>query len=59
MRDLPDFKRAQIIGVHLAGASVTNTGILLGVLRVTVRKVMSAYTNHGKTTLVKRNSGQK
>jgi hypothetical protein len=32
---------------------------LLGVLRASVSKVMSAYTNHGKTTSVKRNSGQK
>jgi hypothetical protein len=44
----------------LAGASVTKTATLLGVLRVTVSKAMSvAYINHGKTTLAKRNSGQK
>jgi hypothetical protein len=44
--------------VHLAGASVTKTATLLGVLRMTVPKVMSAYMNHGKTSM-KRNSGQK
>jgi hypothetical protein len=38
---------------------VIKTATLLGVLRVTVSKVMSAYTNHGKTTSAKRNSGRK
>jgi hypothetical protein len=38
---------------------VTKTATLLGVLRATVSKVVSAYTNHGKTTSMKRNSGQK
>jgi predicted transcriptional regulator len=54
-----DFEGGQIIGVHLAGASVTKTATLLGVLRATVSKVISVYTNHGKTTSVKRNSGRK
>jgi hypothetical protein len=35
------------------------TTTLLGVSRVTVSKVMSACTNHGKTTSAKRNSGRK
>jgi transposase len=38
---------------------LTKTATLLGVSRVTVSKVMSAYTNHGKTISAKRNSGQK
>jgi transposase len=38
---------------------VIKTATLLGVLRATVSKVMSAYTNHGKTTSAKRNSGRK
>jgi hypothetical protein len=38
---------------------VTKIAALLGVLRVTVSKVVSAYMNHGKTVSVKRNSGQK
>jgi transposase len=59
MRDLYNFERGQIIGVHLAGASVTRIATLLGVLIATVPKVMSAYTNHGKTTSTKRNSGRK
>jgi IS30 family transposase len=50
MRDLSDFERGQIIGARLAGTSVTETATLLGVWRATVSKVMSAYTNHGKTT---------
>jgi transposase len=54
-----DFERQQIVDEHLAGASVTKTATLLGVLRVTVAKVMLAYTNHGKTTPMKRNSGRK
>jgi transposase len=45
--------------VCLAGASVTKTDTLLGASRATVSKVMSAYMNHGRATLAKRNSGQK
>jgi transposase len=48
----------QIVGAHLAGASVAKTAILLGVSRVTVSKVMMEYTDHGKTTSANRNSGQ-
>jgi predicted transcriptional regulator len=56
MGDLSNIERGQIVGVHLAGVSVTKTATLLGVPRATVSKVMSAYTNHGKTISVKRNS---
>jgi hypothetical protein len=59
MRDLSDFERGQSIGAHLAGASVTETAVLVGVLRVIVSKLMWAYKNHGKTKSVKRNSGRK
>jgi transposase len=38
---------------------VTKTVTLLGASRATVSKVMSAYTNHGKTSSAKRYSGQK
>jgi hypothetical protein len=54
--DLSDFETGQIFGAHLAGASVTKTDEVLGVSRATVSKVMSAYTNLGKTS-TKRNSG--
>jgi hypothetical protein len=51
--------KEDIVCERLSGASVTNTATLLGVSRATVSKVMSAYTNHGKTTSAKRNSGRK
>jgi transposase len=53
-----DFETGQIVGARLAGTSVTKTATMLGVSRTTVSEVMSAYTNHGKTT-VNRNSGRK
>jgi hypothetical protein len=56
---LSDFERGQIVGTHLAAASMTKTATLLGVLRATVSKVMLAYMNHEKTTSPKRNSGRK
>jgi hypothetical protein len=59
MGDLSDFEIRQIVGVHLAGTSVTKTATLLSVLRVTVSEVMSAFTNHWKTASTKRNNGQK
>jgi transposase len=54
--DLSDFERRQIVCACLVGASVTKTATLSGVSRATVSEVMSAYTNHGKTTSAKRNS---
>jgi IS30 family transposase len=59
MGELSNFERGQIIGACLAGASVTNTATLLCMSRVTVSKVMSAYTNHAKTMSAKMNSEQK
>jgi transposase len=59
MGNLWDVERGQIVGACLAGASMTKTATLLGVLRATVSLVMSAYVNHGKTTSAKRNSGKK
>jgi hypothetical protein len=51
---LSDYERRQILGARLAGAFVIKPNTLLGVLRATVPKVMSAHTNHAK-----RNSGRK
>jgi transposase len=59
MGDLSYFERGQIVGARLAGTSVTKTTTLLGVSRVTIYKVMLAYTNNGKTTSTKRNSERK
>jgi transposase len=59
MGDLPDFERGQMIGVRLAGASVTKTATLLGVSRATVSEGMWAFTSHGKTTSAKRNKWRK
>ena len=49
MGDFSDFQRAQVVCVHLAGASVTKMATLLGVSRAVVSKVMMTYTNHGRT----------
>jgi hypothetical protein len=53
MGNLSNFEREQIIGAGLPGESVTRTVTLLGVSRTTVSKVMSVYTNQGKTTSAK------
>jgi hypothetical protein len=53
---LSNFERGQIIG--FAGISVIKTATLLGLLRATVSKVMSA-SNHGNTTSAKWNSRRK
>jgi predicted transcriptional regulator len=53
------FERRKIVGARLAGACVTKSATLLGVSKAKVSKVMSAYTNHGKTTSEKRNNGRK
>jgi transposase len=59
MGDLSGFEREQIVVAHLAEASVIRTVPLLDVSRATISKVMSTYTNHGKTTSGKRNSERK
>jgi hypothetical protein len=59
MGDLSDVERGHAVGARLAGVSVTKTPMLLDILRVTFSKIMLAYTNDGKTTSAKRNSGRK
>jgi hypothetical protein len=54
MRDLLDLQRGQIVGVCLAGTSVTKTATL-GVSRAAVSKVMTAYKVPSKTYSSKRN----
>jgi len=59
MGDLTDFQKGQVIGARLAGASITKTRTLLGVSITAVFNVMTAYTNHGKTSPATRTSGRK
>jgi len=59
MGDLSDFQRGYSVGAHLAVASVTKTATLLGVSKAAVSKVMTTYTDHGRTSSPKRNSGRK
>jgi len=59
MGDFSDFQRGQIVGVCLAGTSVTKLANLLGESRAAVSKVMKSYTHHGRTSWAKRNSGKK
>jgi hypothetical protein len=56
---LSNFERRQIVVAHLDGTSVTETTTLLDIPRAKLSKVILAYTNQGKTTSAKRNTGRK
>ena len=57
MADLPGFKKGQVVGTHMAEASVTKTTELFGVARSNVSKVMTAFEKERKTSSQKQNSG--
>jgi len=59
MGDLSDFQTGQILGACLAETSIIKSVTFFGVSRSAVSEVMTAYTNHGKTSLCTRNSGRK
>lgn len=59
MVDRTDYERGMIVGTRVAGTTVTETAILVGVGRRAVSTVMTAYCKQGKTSSVKHNSGRK
>jgi len=50
MGDFSDFQRGQIFGVLLAGVHITEMATLVGLSRAAFSKVVTTYTNHGKTS---------
>ena len=59
MTNLSDIKRGQIVGVRMAGASVTKTAELFGEERSYVSKEMTAFGKEGKSSSKKQNFGRK
>jgi hypothetical protein len=57
--DLSDFEKEQKMYVRFLWRICDKNCTLFGVSRATVPKVMSAYTNHGKTASAMRNGGRK
>ena len=57
MADLSNFKRGQLVGARMVGASVTQITKIFGVSRGTVSKVIIASEKEKKTSSAKHQSG--
>ena len=59
MADLSDFKRGQIVGARMVGASVTKTVHMFGTSRGTVWKLKIAFEREYKISSAKHKYGRK
>lgn len=59
MSDLKSFQSGQMEGTRLAGVTVTETSQLVGLSKDMIFNAMKSYTQDGKKSLAKQNSGQK
>ena len=53
MADLSNLKRGQIVGAHMADASVTKISELFNVARSSLSKIITAFEKEGKILLTK------
>jgi transposase len=57
-RDLSDFERGMIVGLHLAGKSERQIGVIVKIDKSTVYDVITAYNTSQKTTVAPRTGRQ-
>ena len=58
MGDLSDFQSGKTAGARMAGTTVAEIAQLIGILRGTVSKVMTAYKKDSKNSSTKHKSGR-